>query len=80
MAVKGPNGRDPLLEVYDVPPSVEKGLPLSSHHAVSTCQGQAETVGCLGVCTGVLTSVFRARGGGQAETGSRPGFCSSLDH
>uniref|UniRef100_A0A2K5MY55 Breast cancer anti-estrogen resistance protein 1 n=1 Tax=Cercocebus atys TaxID=9531 RepID=A0A2K5MY55_CERAT len=34
MAVKGPNGRDPLLEVYDVPPSVEKGLPLSSHHAV----------------------------------------------
>uniref|UniRef100_A0A2K6KQD3 BCAR1 scaffold protein, Cas family member n=1 Tax=Rhinopithecus bieti TaxID=61621 RepID=A0A2K6KQD3_RHIBE len=49
MAVKGPNGRDPLLEVYDVPPSVEKGLPLSSHHAVSKCQGQAETVGCLGV-------------------------------
>ncbi|XP_032012302.1 breast cancer anti-estrogen resistance protein 1 isoform X2 [Hylobates moloch] len=34
MAVKGPNGRDPLLEVYDVPPSVEKGLPPSSHHAV----------------------------------------------
>ncbi|XP_033613796.1 breast cancer anti-estrogen resistance protein 1, partial [Fukomys damarensis] len=31
MAVKGPNGRDPL---YDVPPSVEKGLPPSSHHAV----------------------------------------------
>lgn len=35
MAVKGPNGRDPSLDVYDVPPSVEKGLPLSSHHAVS---------------------------------------------
>ncbi|XP_004058040.3 breast cancer anti-estrogen resistance protein 1 isoform X1 [Gorilla gorilla gorilla] len=34
MAVKGPNGRDPLLEVYDVPPSVEKGLPPSNHHAV----------------------------------------------
>nr|XP_051703245.1 breast cancer anti-estrogen resistance protein 1 isoform X4 [Oryctolagus cuniculus] len=34
MAVKGPNGRDPLLDVYDVPPSVEKGLPPSSHHAV----------------------------------------------
>ncbi|XP_025776316.1 breast cancer anti-estrogen resistance protein 1 [Puma concolor] len=34
MAVKGPNGRDPSLDVYDVPPSVEKGLPLSSHHAV----------------------------------------------
>ncbi|MBV98842.1 Breast cancer anti-estrogen resistance protein 1, partial [Eschrichtius robustus] len=34
MAVKGPNGRDPSLDVYDVPPSVEKGLPPSSHHAV----------------------------------------------
>ncbi|XP_049642307.1 breast cancer anti-estrogen resistance protein 1 isoform X2 [Suncus etruscus] len=34
MAVKGPNGRDPTLDVYDVPPSVEKGLPLSNHHAV----------------------------------------------
>ncbi|XP_003472157.3 breast cancer anti-estrogen resistance protein 1 isoform X2 [Cavia porcellus] len=34
MAVKGPNGRDPLLDVYDVPPSVEKGLLPSSHHAV----------------------------------------------
>ncbi|XP_058530027.1 breast cancer anti-estrogen resistance protein 1 isoform X2 [Ochotona princeps] len=34
MAVKGPNGRDPLLDVYDVPPSVEKGLQPSSHHAV----------------------------------------------
>ncbi|XP_027474679.1 breast cancer anti-estrogen resistance protein 1 isoform X1 [Zalophus californianus] len=34
MAVKGPNGRDPSLDVYDVPPSVEKGLPLSNHHAV----------------------------------------------
>ncbi|XP_037671606.1 breast cancer anti-estrogen resistance protein 1 isoform X2 [Choloepus didactylus] len=34
MAVKGPNGRDPSLDVYDVPPSVEKGLPLPSHHAV----------------------------------------------
>ncbi|XP_008575448.1 PREDICTED: breast cancer anti-estrogen resistance protein 1 [Galeopterus variegatus] len=33
MAVKGPNGRDPLLDVYDVPPSVEKGLPPSTHHA-----------------------------------------------
>ncbi|XP_016785671.1 breast cancer anti-estrogen resistance protein 1 isoform X7 [Pan paniscus] len=41
MAVKGPNGRDPLLEVYDVPPSVEKGLPPSNHHAVSKCQGNA---------------------------------------
>uniref|UniRef100_A0A2I3HHP0 BCAR1 scaffold protein, Cas family member n=1 Tax=Nomascus leucogenys TaxID=61853 RepID=A0A2I3HHP0_NOMLE len=41
MAVKGPNGRDPLLEVYDVPPSVEKGLPPSSHHTVSKCQGNA---------------------------------------
>uniref|UniRef100_A0A8C5WAH0 Breast cancer anti-estrogen resistance protein 1 n=1 Tax=Microcebus murinus TaxID=30608 RepID=A0A8C5WAH0_MICMU len=38
MAVKGPNGRDPLLDVYDVPPSVEKGLPPSSHHAVSRQQ------------------------------------------
>lgn len=35
MAVKGPNGRDPSLDVYDVPPSVEKGLPLTNHHAVS---------------------------------------------
>lgn len=35
MAVKGPNGRDPSLDVYDVPPSVEKGLPPASHHAVS---------------------------------------------
>nr|XP_017514405.2 breast cancer anti-estrogen resistance protein 1 isoform X2 [Manis javanica] len=34
MAVKGPNGRDPSLDVYDVPPSVEKGLLPSSHHAV----------------------------------------------
>uniref|UniRef100_A0A8C0DW57 BCAR1 scaffold protein, Cas family member n=1 Tax=Balaenoptera musculus TaxID=9771 RepID=A0A8C0DW57_BALMU len=34
MAVKGPNGRDPSLDVYDVPPSVEKGLPPSNHHAV----------------------------------------------
>ncbi|XP_029780883.1 breast cancer anti-estrogen resistance protein 1 isoform X1 [Suricata suricatta] len=34
MAVKGPNGRDPSLDVYDVPPSVEKSLPLSNHHAV----------------------------------------------
>ncbi|XP_060041145.1 breast cancer anti-estrogen resistance protein 1 isoform X2 [Erinaceus europaeus] len=34
MAVKGPNSRDPSLDVYDVPPSVEKGLPLSNHHAV----------------------------------------------
>lgn len=34
MAVKGPNGRDPLLDVYDVPPSVEKGLPPSNHHSV----------------------------------------------
>uniref|UniRef100_A0A7N5KC85 Breast cancer anti-estrogen resistance protein 1 n=1 Tax=Ailuropoda melanoleuca TaxID=9646 RepID=A0A7N5KC85_AILME len=34
MAVKGPNGRDPSLDVYDVPPSVEKGLPLSNHHTV----------------------------------------------
>lgn len=38
MAVKGPNGRDPLLDVYDVPPSVEKGLPPSNHHAVSNWQ------------------------------------------
>ena len=35
MAVKGPNGRDPSLDVYDVPPSVEKGLPPASHHTVS---------------------------------------------
>lgn len=35
MAVKGPNGWDPSLDVYDVPPSVEKSLPPSSHHAVS---------------------------------------------
>nr|XP_035943912.1 breast cancer anti-estrogen resistance protein 1 isoform X3 [Halichoerus grypus] len=34
MAVRGPSGRDPSLDVYDVPPSVEKGLPLSSHRAV----------------------------------------------
>ncbi|XP_004470961.2 breast cancer anti-estrogen resistance protein 1 isoform X2 [Dasypus novemcinctus] len=34
MAVKGPNGRDPSLDVYDVPPSVEKGLPLPSQHSV----------------------------------------------
>ncbi|XP_006087139.2 breast cancer anti-estrogen resistance protein 1 isoform X2 [Myotis lucifugus] len=34
MAVKGPNGWDPSLDVYDVPPSVEKSLPPSSHHAV----------------------------------------------
>lgn len=39
MAVKGPNGRDPSLDVYDVPPSVEKGLPLSTHHAVSSRWG-----------------------------------------
>lgn len=38
MAVKGPNGRDPLLDVYDVPPSVEKGLQPSSHHAVGCWQ------------------------------------------
>ena len=36
MAVKGPNGWDPSLDVYDVPPSVEKSLPPSSHHAVSS--------------------------------------------
>ncbi|KAK1330439.1 hypothetical protein QTO34_010628 [Cnephaeus nilssonii] len=35
MAVKGPNGWDPSLDVYDVPPSVEKSLPPSSH-AVSS--------------------------------------------
>ncbi|XP_076989174.1 breast cancer anti-estrogen resistance protein 1 isoform X2 [Tamandua tetradactyla] len=34
MAVKGPNGRDPSLDVYDVPPSVEKGLPLPHPHTV----------------------------------------------
>ncbi|KAM9191784.1 breast cancer anti-estrogen resistance protein 1 isoform 3-T3 [Dugong dugon] len=34
MAVKGPNGRDPSLDVYDVPPSVEKGLLPPSHHMV----------------------------------------------
>ncbi|XP_016052123.1 PREDICTED: breast cancer anti-estrogen resistance protein 1 isoform X1 [Miniopterus natalensis] len=34
MAVKGPNGWDPSLDVYDVPPSVEKSLPTSSHHSV----------------------------------------------
>ncbi|XP_045438631.1 breast cancer anti-estrogen resistance protein 1 isoform X2 [Pipistrellus kuhlii] len=34
MAVKGPSGWDPSLDVYDVPPSVEKSLPPSSHHAV----------------------------------------------
>ncbi|XP_042556704.1 breast cancer anti-estrogen resistance protein 1 isoform X1 [Dipodomys spectabilis] len=34
MAVKGPTGRDALLDVYDVPPSVEKGLPAANHHAV----------------------------------------------
>lgn len=38
MAVKGPNGRDPLLDVYDVPPSVEKSLPPSSHHSVRSPQ------------------------------------------
>ncbi|XP_069878056.1 breast cancer anti-estrogen resistance protein 1 isoform X3 [Dipodomys merriami] len=31
---EGPTGRDALLDVYDVPPSVEKGLPAASHHAV----------------------------------------------
>ncbi|KAM5295658.1 breast cancer anti-estrogen resistance protein 1 isoform 2-T2 [Glossophaga mutica] len=35
MAVKGPNGWDPSLDVYDVPPSVEKSLPPSSHHTLS---------------------------------------------
>ncbi|XP_075392399.1 breast cancer anti-estrogen resistance protein 1 isoform X2 [Tenrec ecaudatus] len=34
MAVKGPNSRDPSLDVYDVPPSVEKGLLPPSHHLV----------------------------------------------
>ncbi|XP_042636823.1 breast cancer anti-estrogen resistance protein 1 [Orycteropus afer afer] len=34
MAVKGPNGRDLSLDVYDVPPSVEKGLLPPSHHMV----------------------------------------------
>lgn len=35
MAVKGPNGWDPSgLDVYDVPPSVEKSLPPPSRHAV----------------------------------------------
>ncbi|XP_006860224.1 PREDICTED: breast cancer anti-estrogen resistance protein 1 [Chrysochloris asiatica] len=34
MAIKGPNGRDPSLDVYDVPPSVEKSLLPSSHHLV----------------------------------------------
>lgn len=38
MAVKGPNGRDPLLDVYDVPPSVEKSLPPSNHHSVRSQQ------------------------------------------
>lgn len=41
MAVKGPNGRDPLMDVYDVPPSVEKGLPPSNHHSVSSRQNAA---------------------------------------
>lgn len=36
MAVKGPNGWDPSLDVYDVPPSVEKSLLPPSHHAVSS--------------------------------------------
>lgn len=36
MAVKGPNGRDPSMDVYDVPPSVEKALPPSNHHAVKS--------------------------------------------
>jgi hypothetical protein len=46
MAVKGPNGRDPLLDVYDVPPSVEKGLLSSSHHSVriTDAEGKAERV------------------------------------
>lgn len=39
MAIKGPNGWDPSLDVYDVPPSVEKSLPPSSHHAVSSTRG-----------------------------------------
>nr|KAF6406159.1 BCAR1 scaffold protein, Cas family member [Molossus molossus] len=34
MAVKGPSSWDPSLDVYDVPPSVEKSLPPSSHHVV----------------------------------------------
>lgn len=54
MAVKGPNGRDPSLDVYDVPPSVEKGLPLSNHHAVSSwgmLGPDGDTgLGCDGVC------------------------------
>lgn len=54
MAVKGPNGRDPSLDVYDVPPSVEKGLPLSNHHTVSSrgmlgLDGDTG-LGCDGVC------------------------------
>lgn len=70
MAVKGPNGRDPSLDVYDVPPSVEKGLPLSNHHAVSS-QGILGPHGlrpdlykefwvCL--CCGAGTHVCRDRG------------------
>lgn len=51
MAVKGPNGRDPSLDVYDVPPSVEKGLPPSSHHAVSS-QGMLGPRAETGLCVG----------------------------
>lgn len=45
MAVKGPNGWDPSLDVYDVPPSVEKSLPPSSHHAVSSRGAGASLAG-----------------------------------
>ncbi|XP_027699052.1 breast cancer anti-estrogen resistance protein 1 isoform X2 [Vombatus ursinus] len=34
MAVKGPNSRDPSLDIYDVPPSVEKSLQPPNHHTV----------------------------------------------
>lgn len=62
MAVKGPNGRDPSLDVYDVPPSVEKGLPPASHHAVST-EGMLRLHRVLGVTVCSLQQ-------GPAEQGS----------
>lgn len=86
MAVKGPNGRDPSLDVYDVPPSVEKGLPPSNHHAVSSREmlgphglrpdGCSGFWMCLSVCTEVEAHICRTWGTKRPD--SRPWLCPSL--
>ena len=71
MAVKGPNGRDPSLDVYDVPPSVEKGLLPASHHAVSA-EGMLQLHRVLGVTVCALRR-------GPAEQGlQRPASRTSV--